>query len=695
MKKQIICGLAVSLLALSCNGTALGELPMPHLGETLSASAEQAPVTYIDENGVEQTITEYKLLTGKETEIGSGTFVVNTNVSYIKPLKITGNTKLILCDGCTMSVYCGGKDYTYVYFSDLENEGELYDLSIYGQSKNTGRLSISRNYSQKELRDIRDIPYWDIGIDIPDKGLYAPNANITLNGGTVDVNCYNIAIVAKSFTLNGGTLKSKCSETALRTDMFTMNGGSCNAVSDYRTAIRCDKLEFNGGNMKANGGTFSVSHICDIGAGIYADELCINSEANDTFFCNSYWYYFTLDECHNIQRFTTVMIADGQTLIDQNGNTYSGTYSGKDVKALGRKTLKRVYSLTLPESTESGSVTADKSYYLAGDTVTLNVVPEQDYKVKMVYVNGERLDPTDNVFSFTMPAEDAAVEVEFEKCEYTRVPAVEQTYISDGNKEYYYDSEGNYYYRDPNGYGYIEAEKDSWILPMMTLVHVEAVAPTCLEAGNIEYWYDPVNIRYFADAKGERRIPKSNTVRSAYGKYNPTPEKAVQDGNKMIVSWYQTPGAEMYAVRAFINQKWRTIKECSETSCVLEGMTPGVEYKMSVISKFNGEWYNGQLKEFYVTLEKPNTYPTVNSVDYSEEFHQFRLNWSAADGAEKYGVAVKIAGKWKVQTYTNKTAYISPKLPAGSTFEVAVCARVNGQWDTRSIDNRAVTVTVK
>ena len=679
MKKKIICGLAVSLLALSCNGTALGELPMPHLCETLSASAEQAPVTYIDENGVEQTITEYKLLTGNETEIGSGTFVVNKNVSYTKPLKITGNTKLILCDDCTMSVYCGGKDYTYIYFSDPENEGEFYDLSIYGQSKNTGTLSISRNYSQKELRDIKEIPYWDIGLNIPDNGLYGKNANVTLNGGTVDVNCFNNAIVTKSFTLNGGTLKSKCNETALSTDMFTMNGGSCEAVSIHGTAIRCKKFEFNGGNMKANGGTLSWSHYCDRGAGISADEICISSGANDTFLNNRYWLIYAVDIYDDVQRFMTVKITDGQTFMDQDGNTYSGTYSGENVKVLDMKTLRRAYSLTLPKSTAIGSVTADKGiYYKAGDTVKLNVVAEPGFEAKSVFVNGKVIKPTDNVFSFTMPSEDVKIGAIFAKNKYTCVPAVEPTYTSDGNKEYYYDSDGNFYFKDPNSYGYFKTEKDSWIIPKMTLIHYEAVEPTPLENGNIEYWYDPENNLYFSDEEGVHRISKAQTVKY-FVPSNPTPTEIAQVESNLVIRWSEVSCAEKYAVAAFINNKWRIISECSETSCVLEGMTPGVEYKLAVMSKFNGEWYNGQLKEFYVTLEPPNTFPIISAVDYNEEFHQFRIKWNAAEGAEKYGVAVKIGGSWKVQKYTNNTSFISPKLTQGSTVEVAVCAKVNGK----------------
>ena len=93
-----------------------------------------------------------------------------------------------------------------------------------------------------------------------------------------------------------------------------------------------------------------------------------------------------------------------------------------------------------------------------------------------------------------------------------------------------------------------------------------------------------------------------------------------------------------------------------------------------------------------------NTYPVLTSIEYSKTYHQFRLNWTPVDGATKYGVAVYLAGKWKVVDQdipADTTTFTSPKLKAGQTYKVVICAKVNGSWDTSKINSRAFTVTVK
>ncbi|WP_295153424.1 carbohydrate-binding domain-containing protein [uncultured Ruminococcus sp.] len=107
----------------------------------------------------------------------------------------------------------------------------------------------------------------------------------------------------------------------------------------------------------------------------------------------------------------------------------------------------------------------------------------------------------------------------------------------------------------------------------------------------------------------------------------------------------------------------------------------------------------GQGEQEQGQTEQPQTtgyYPKVNKIEYCERTHQFRISWDAIDGAEKYGVAVYLAGKWKIvdqNIYT--TTFTSPKLSAGQTYKMVVCAKVNGSWDTSKIESRAFNVTIK
>ena len=90
-------------------------------------------------------------------------------------------------------------------------------------------------------------------------------------------------------------------------------------------------------------------------------------------------------------------------------------------------------------------------------------------------------------------------------------------------------------------------------------------------------------------------------------------------------------------------------------------------------------------------------YPKVTGIEYSESSHQFRLKWTPVSGATRYGIAVKLANKWKVEGYADNgsTTFTSPRLKPGSTYQIVICAKVNGNWDTSKIESRSFTVTVK
>ena len=90
---------------------------------------------------------------------------------------------------------------------------------------------------------------------------------------------------------------------------------------------------------------------------------------------------------------------------------------------------------------------------------------------------------------------------------------------------------------------------------------------------------------------------------------------------------------------------------------------------------------------------------TVQNVkmEYNSQYKQMRFTWDAVNGADSYGVAVYLAGKWRVQEEDiTDTVYTSPKnLTPGKTYKVAIAARVNGKWDTANAIKNAVNFTVK
>ena len=84
-------------------------------------------------------------------------------------------------------------------------------------------------------------------------------------------------------------------------------------------------------------------------------------------------------------------------------------------------------------------------------------------------------------------------------------------------------------------------------------------------------------------------------------------------------------------------------------------------------------------------------------MEYDSQYKQMRFTWDAVNGADSYGVAVYLAGKWRVQEENiTDTEYTTPKnLTLGKTYKVAIAARVNDKWDTANAIKNAVTFTVE
>ncbi|SEK56802.1 BspA family leucine-rich repeat surface protein [Ruminococcus albus] len=104
-------------------------------------------------------------------------------------------------------------------------------------------------------------------------------------------------------------------------------------------------------------------------------------------------------------------------------------------------------------------------------------------------------------------------------------------------------------------------------------------------------------------------------------------------------------------------------------------------------------------KNTYITYTP--TYPTNIKVEYSQDYnlksHQVRFSWKEVEGADRYAIAVYLAGKWKVQDKgITDTSYTTPKsMTPDTTYKVAIAARVDGKWDTANAIKNAVTVTIK
>ena len=148
-------------------------------------------VSYIDENGQEQICNNYKILSDGfltatfigETDqdtwyVASGNYTFNATY-----LQTYGRVHIILCDGANFTV--NGSDNYGIYATD--------NLSIYGQSQDTGTLTVNV-------------------ANASGKALYVDYGNLVVNGGVINANGgeYGIYIDKGKLTVNGGSIN--CSD---------------------------------------------------------------------------------------------------------------------------------------------------------------------------------------------------------------------------------------------------------------------------------------------------------------------------------------------------------------------------------------------------------------------------------------------------------------------------------------------------
>jgi len=76
---------------------------------------------------------------------------------------------------------------------------------------------------------------------------------------------------------------------------------------------------------------------------------------------------------------------------------------------------------------------------------------------------------------------------------------------------------------------------------------------------------------------------------------------------------------------------------------------------------------------------------------------QFRLKWTAVNGATAYAVALYQNGAWrcKAQVSGSTLQYTSPKGVKSGKYQISIVPKVNGEWVTSGIKGRSITVTIK
>lgn len=183
----LVPGAGVTAKAADDETTATKTITQTNTTATMTVSLtvpEKEPVAYIDADGTNKTTgTDYLYVTsdmttwGQEAEVGQSAipkwYVVDKNVT-IDTVTVTGDVRLILCDGATLNAHC------------IEEDQGAEALTIYGQSAGTGKLIVTTANGP---------------------AIGGMSISLTVNGGAVEATSENgYAIMASSFTVNGGTV---------------------------------------------------------------------------------------------------------------------------------------------------------------------------------------------------------------------------------------------------------------------------------------------------------------------------------------------------------------------------------------------------------------------------------------------------------------------------------------------------------
>lgn len=110
----------------------------------------------------------------------------------------------------------------------------------------------------------------------------------------------------------------------------------------------------------------------------------------------------------------TVTAAEGSFFQDDTGNIYMGTLDSGSIAGKTLSPATNVHSITVDKTIKNGSVTVSPAGGAAsGRTVTVTVRPNAKYTIDTVKLNGNAIEPTDGVYSFTMPNENVALTATF------------------------------------------------------------------------------------------------------------------------------------------------------------------------------------------------------------------------------------------------------------------------------------------
>lgn len=155
MKKRMLSLLCVLALC-------LGLLPTTALAATVEN------ITYLDENGTQQTTASATQVTNSDTQWTNGWYVAQGDITIDQPVTVSDNVYLILEDGCNLTVNGGilltkgSNMYIYAQSTEKETMGSLTangtDAGIKEANYGTPSLTITGGKISASGSDMESLP---------------------------------------------------------------------------------------------------------------------------------------------------------------------------------------------------------------------------------------------------------------------------------------------------------------------------------------------------------------------------------------------------------------------------------------------------------------------------------------------------------------------------------------------------------
>ena len=276
----------------------------------LQLTTGDVSVTFVGEGSVPLTktctIVESSMTTLSDTGSTEGWYVVYNNVSFSSSVTISGNVKLVLMDGKTM---------TAKEDSDTSHAGVVVtgsnSLTVYGQSQNSGTLNATGGSISAGIGG----------------GWNQAGGTVTINGGTIIATAISggagigggYQMAGGAVTINGGVVTAVgqgagigggSGSTPGAGGTVTINGGTVTATGGYSGA------GIGGGSSTAAQGTLTVSSAVTVKAGSSANPTTeLSHGAGGAIDLSTFYRYYTFE--------TT-----GPTPLSQTQNAFSA-YAGE------------------------------------------------------------------------------------------------------------------------------------------------------------------------------------------------------------------------------------------------------------------------------------------------------------------------------------------------------------------------------